>query len=397
MEYLKELGCKNRQPEEIYLEGDNFIIGKSSFDFLAEYAKVSDRHALLRKKNDMWYVRDLTSAHGVYVNSKRIYTETPLEKDNIIGFGGFKLGSGGFICQIKVRAKNSRKKRPVIDSEESKCKNLNISVQNSACGIGQQCASVRTKSFQKELNSSDSSSSPTFSKASRLFKGKSSQNGKKRCRRPRISSSDSSDVGYQTADRFNDKNNSQEKNAPQKFKNSTNRNTNLTHTSSSSECSAQTIVKEISRKESPETVEKIKGFIHGSSPPGQNESENFSCAMNKDDSTSVFRSDNNSGSDSSVSCHSFVMYPSKSVIERKRDCTVSSEDSSATESAASDVYISEKTVPLDGNMLESVKRIETGRVQMISKNEKECKSLGKTLLIDPKPMQLSSKQYEKNA
>ncbi|XP_035204363.1 probable helicase senataxin [Stegodyphus dumicola] len=397
MEYLKELGCKNRQPEEIYLEGDNFIIGKSSFDFLARYAKVSDKHALLLKKNDVWYVKDLTSAQGVYVNSKRIYTETPLQKDNIIGFGGFKLGSGGFICQIKVRSKNSRKKRPVLDSEESKCKNLNTSGQNSASGVGQQCPSVRSKSFQKEVNSSDSSSSPTFSKASRLFKSKSSQNGKKRCRRPRISSSDSSDVGYQTADRFNDKNNSQDKNAPQKFKNSTNRKTNLTHTSSSSECSAQTIGKEASRKESPETVEKIKGFIQSSSPGGQNEGQNFSRAMNKDDLTSVFDSDNNSGSDSSVSCHSFVMYPSKSVTERKRDLAVSSEDSSATESATSDAYIFEKTVPIDGNLLEPANRIETGRGQLLSKNEKECKSVGKTLLIDPKPMQPSSKQRDKNA
>jgi pSer/pThr/pTyr-binding forkhead associated (FHA) protein len=54
---------------------------------------VSRKHAELRYKDEteLYYVADLNSRHGTYVNGNRIYEEVPLAESDLVDIGGVTL------------------------------------------------------------------------------------------------------------------------------------------------------------------------------------------------------------------------------------------------------------------------------------------------------------------
>jgi pSer/pThr/pTyr-binding forkhead associated (FHA) protein len=65
-----------------------FTLGRSEDNdmFLAD-RKVSRNHAQLYQENGVWYVKDLNSSNGVYVNSTRIQEPVSLKENDDIIFG----------------------------------------------------------------------------------------------------------------------------------------------------------------------------------------------------------------------------------------------------------------------------------------------------------------------
>ncbi|KAG8200391.1 hypothetical protein JTE90_028568 [Oedothorax gibbosus] len=86
-------------------------------DFLKRYCHVSPSHAYLVKKRGGWFVKELDSTYGTYVNSVRIGSRLQkLQLGDQIGFGAKGCGEG-FICALDF--KRLEKKAPeVVDLVE---------------------------------------------------------------------------------------------------------------------------------------------------------------------------------------------------------------------------------------------------------------------------------------
>ncbi len=75
-------------PEEILA----FTVGsEQGNDILVEDEKVSFFHLQFEKQNEDYYVRDLQSQHGTYVNSRKISGRTQIKDNDEIGLGSHKL------------------------------------------------------------------------------------------------------------------------------------------------------------------------------------------------------------------------------------------------------------------------------------------------------------------
>jgi len=72
------------------------IIGrKEDSDYCIDYDKsVSGRHCEIRVQNDRFYVRDLQSSNGTFLNDNRVITESELIAGNILRLGAVRLRVG---------------------------------------------------------------------------------------------------------------------------------------------------------------------------------------------------------------------------------------------------------------------------------------------------------------
>lgn len=70
------------------IQGTNAIIGRQSqCDVCLQDERLSSQHAQLRYKNGYWYISDLTSRNGTWVNCQRLYQEHMLQPSDEIGVG----------------------------------------------------------------------------------------------------------------------------------------------------------------------------------------------------------------------------------------------------------------------------------------------------------------------
>jgi len=81
--------------EKLVLEHEKFKIEVYSGDivgrhhvgsqYLKDYPTVSRTHAKFYKEQDGWYIEDLGSSNGTYVNEKKISEKTRIKKGDVIG------------------------------------------------------------------------------------------------------------------------------------------------------------------------------------------------------------------------------------------------------------------------------------------------------------------------
>ncbi|CAL1299973.1 unnamed protein product [Larinioides sclopetarius] len=107
MEYfLRQIHHGVQDPLNIDLKQSQIVVGRSTNPELKKYIQVSRQHARFKKVNGVWFVEDLKSLNGVFVNGSRI-GENPvqLEIGDHIGLGlpAFGVESDGYVCSLSVR------------------------------------------------------------------------------------------------------------------------------------------------------------------------------------------------------------------------------------------------------------------------------------------------------
>lgn len=134
MDYcLRQIEHGNPYPLIIDLNDDCMVIGSDvNHSLKLRYPKVSPCHAHFIKKRGGWFVRDLDSTHGTYVNSYPVGARPQkLQIGDQIGFGA-KSFTEGFICALDLK-KPVKKAPEVIDIVDSPVK-----IQPSDIGVPQQ-------------------------------------------------------------------------------------------------------------------------------------------------------------------------------------------------------------------------------------------------------------------
>ena len=64
----------------------------SSCDLAFDYDdSVSGRHCELFQRDEYWYVRDLNSSNGTFVNGEKVYTEAELHNGDLLKMGSLSL------------------------------------------------------------------------------------------------------------------------------------------------------------------------------------------------------------------------------------------------------------------------------------------------------------------
>jgi len=72
-EPVLELYCILSNGDRIKCDKDTMIVGRSrTCDIVLPSAKVSRQHASVNRRNDQWYIEDMGSANGVWINGARI-------------------------------------------------------------------------------------------------------------------------------------------------------------------------------------------------------------------------------------------------------------------------------------------------------------------------------------
>lgn len=74
------------------LQGENWIIGRSSSaDIVIEHAWISLHHAKITYENERYYLQDLKSSNGTYLNDKKVVRKMRLRDGMVIQLGQSKL------------------------------------------------------------------------------------------------------------------------------------------------------------------------------------------------------------------------------------------------------------------------------------------------------------------
>jgi len=87
-----------KDSDAIYLkEKENFIGRGKSNSIVLEDKKVSNRHAVIYQQDEIYFIEDLQSKNGVFINGIKIVKKTPLMKGVLIKIGStfFRFEHGG--------------------------------------------------------------------------------------------------------------------------------------------------------------------------------------------------------------------------------------------------------------------------------------------------------------
>ena len=86
-----------------------FYIGRSTTnDLVVDDEQVSGQHASLFYREDTFWVEDLKSTNGTYVNGKRIDQSVPLKDEDLIKIGAMILRFGSFETLMDEEQKDRR-------------------------------------------------------------------------------------------------------------------------------------------------------------------------------------------------------------------------------------------------------------------------------------------------
>lgn len=89
--YLKLINRKERLPfkvQEHYYIGDNTYIGRDdSNDVVLKDRFISKKHARIIKDQGIYFIEDLDSANGIYLNGERINEAIELKDKDLIDIG----------------------------------------------------------------------------------------------------------------------------------------------------------------------------------------------------------------------------------------------------------------------------------------------------------------------
>nr|XP_015909603.1 uncharacterized ATP-dependent helicase C29A10.10c-like [Parasteatoda tepidariorum] len=119
-------------PIVICLNSDLLKIGKGTFPSLKKIRYLRPQHARVTKKNNDWFIKNLTRNVGTYVNSRRITKKQKLKIGDIIGFGVSNVTSKGLVC-IFCLTDNEIMHEPVyIVNEENHQPCYDLSTSNSS-------------------------------------------------------------------------------------------------------------------------------------------------------------------------------------------------------------------------------------------------------------------------
>ena len=81
------LGVKGREGEVVKLASDRLGVGRTKKNLLCiPDASVSGEHAEIVKRGDVWFVRDLMSSNGTFVDGERV-KEQPIKSGQVLRFG----------------------------------------------------------------------------------------------------------------------------------------------------------------------------------------------------------------------------------------------------------------------------------------------------------------------
>ncbi|XP_035228435.1 probable helicase senataxin [Stegodyphus dumicola] len=95
-------------PLIINLNEEEVFIGGQMIPELIMYDRVSRVHAYIKKRGNEFFVRDLGSLNGVYVNGIKIGEDLhKLEIGDLIGFGVPSFNDGGFVCTFSAKVVSS--------------------------------------------------------------------------------------------------------------------------------------------------------------------------------------------------------------------------------------------------------------------------------------------------
>ncbi|GFR25052.1 probable helicase senataxin [Trichonephila clavata] len=103
--YLRQIERGNEHPLIIELDKPEIIVGRETSPIPSKYIQVSRKHARFKKQNGDWFVEDLGSLNGVFVNGNEISNSVKLEIGDHIGFGvpGAVADCDGFVCSFVMR------------------------------------------------------------------------------------------------------------------------------------------------------------------------------------------------------------------------------------------------------------------------------------------------------
>ena len=89
MEHLQIVTGSDAIPKTYALTSDSIVIGRQPYcDLVLNNNAISREHAKLEKKNGVWYVEDLQSRNGVWLNGKRLsYEPTQLTDGDVLLLG----------------------------------------------------------------------------------------------------------------------------------------------------------------------------------------------------------------------------------------------------------------------------------------------------------------------
>lgn len=89
--YLKLINRKERLPfkiQEHYYIGDNTYIGRDdSNDVVLKDRFISKKHARIIKDQGIYFIEDLNSANGIYLNGEKINEAIELKDKDLIDIG----------------------------------------------------------------------------------------------------------------------------------------------------------------------------------------------------------------------------------------------------------------------------------------------------------------------
>ncbi|MDO5026610.1 MAG: FHA domain-containing protein [Tissierellia bacterium] len=76
---------------ELFEMGEFTSIGRDfDNDLILEDSLVSRRHAIIIWKNDGFYLEDMKSSNGTYLNGERIFEVRKLEDEDVLSFGAYQ-------------------------------------------------------------------------------------------------------------------------------------------------------------------------------------------------------------------------------------------------------------------------------------------------------------------
>jgi hypothetical protein len=84
------IGCGDNAQEKIFIDKSNFVIGriKSQSDYISLNSAVGKLHAEIINKDGIYYMKDLNSRNGTFINGERIVSnvEHPIQNNDRIAF-----------------------------------------------------------------------------------------------------------------------------------------------------------------------------------------------------------------------------------------------------------------------------------------------------------------------